>query len=187
MLPQHASNERCSDRSLDAAAALQIAEKMIEAQETEKQINIAREAYRGVAARGAMLFFLLQASGLCVRGGCGLPDPCCSLPVAPHRPTPAVTVQDSCKLLVQPERIPGEPVFCCCELYVDHHHQHGGLDMCSTAYALHTGAVLSCKPNPTPNAPLPSLRMCFRAASMLLPVAAVSLQPPVAVRSSSVA
>lgn len=64
MLPQQASTERCCDHSCTAVAALQIAEKMIEAQETEKQINTAREAYRGVAARGAMLFFLLQASGL---------------------------------------------------------------------------------------------------------------------------
>lgn len=47
-----------------SSPAPQISEKVVEAQETEKQINVARDAYRGVAARGAMLFFLLQVTNV---------------------------------------------------------------------------------------------------------------------------
>ena len=38
----------------------EIAEKMAVAVETEKKINISRESYRRVAARGALMFFLLS-------------------------------------------------------------------------------------------------------------------------------
>ncbi len=40
--------------------ALDIAEKMVEAEKTEKNINESRENYRSVAARGSLMFFLLS-------------------------------------------------------------------------------------------------------------------------------
>ncbi|GAB4813657.1 hypothetical protein N2152v2_000703 [Parachlorella kessleri] len=49
--------------SLEQSKALadEISEKVVEARETELQINAARDVYRPVAARGSMLFFLLNA------------------------------------------------------------------------------------------------------------------------------
>ncbi|KAI3429649.1 hypothetical protein D9Q98_005734 [Chlorella vulgaris] len=45
------------------ALADEISEKVVEARETEIKINEARNVYRGVAARGAMLFFMLNSLG----------------------------------------------------------------------------------------------------------------------------
>jgi len=38
----------------------EIATKMVEAAATEEQINLSREMYRPVAARGSLMFFLLS-------------------------------------------------------------------------------------------------------------------------------
>ncbi|EFN60095.1 hypothetical protein CHLNCDRAFT_133411 [Chlorella variabilis] len=45
------------------ALADEISEKVVEARETEIQINEARNVYRGVASRGSMLFFMLNSLG----------------------------------------------------------------------------------------------------------------------------